>query len=289
MDIIRNILILSLNSDWANELRDEFIKNPKLRVDIAPGRNLATKFLSEKNYNVLIVEDSFGEKNITTILRSLTTINIVAPSHIVCAFVDFDMVKRIEIPHNLESKFWMYSHPMPKEEFCLIIHRIVLPLEKAGEKKNFDREFVELLVGTCQKTFQKLGAFQTLKVQRPELLSSMKDLNIKIRGKIIIKSPFFKGSLLISFPDKTYLNLYEKMTQVVAKQIDKENEDFAGELANIVYGQMKKSLEEQGVHLDMAIPVTDLSGALRGRDPVFVIPISSDLGEFFVKLALNHY
>ncbi len=289
MEIIRNILILSLNSDWANELRDEMIKNPKLRVDVAPGRNLATKFLSEKTFSIIIVEDSFGEKNISTILRSLTTANITAPTHIVCAFVDFEMLKRIDIPLTLESKFWMYSHPMPKEEFCTIIHRIVLPLEKMGEKKNFDREFVELLVRTCQKTFQKLGAFQTLKVQRPELLTSMNDLDIKIRGKIIIKSPFFKGSLLISFPEKTYLNLYEKMTQINTSRIDKENEDFAGELANIVYGQMKKSLEEQGVHLDMAIPVTDLSGAIKSRDPIFVIPVLSDLGPFFVKLALNHY
>lgn len=289
MDFIRNILVLSLNYEWANELKDILLKNPKLRVDVATGRNAATKCISEKTYHAIIVEDSFEEKNISMILRSLTTAKIVAPSHIIYAFVDFDFAKKIEIPSTLESKFWMYSQPMPKDELSVIIQRILMPLERPGEKKSYDREFVELLVMSSQKTLRKLGAFTSLNAGRPTLLNTMGNLDIKIRGKVIIKSPFFKGSLLISFPENTYLNVYEKMTQTRPAKIAKENEDFAGEIANIVYGQMKKVLEEQGVHLDMAIPVSDLSGPIRSQNPVFVIPIESDLGPFFVKLALNYY
>lgn len=289
MEFIRNVLILSLNTDWAFDLRESLVRVNKVRVDVAGIRSVATKYLSDKNYTAIIIEDSFGEKNINTLFRALLTSNIKKPEFIFLSLVEFDLVRKINIPDELKSEFLMYSHPMVIEDFSSIVKKKLVPMELDGNKRSFDREFVEILMKSCRKTFEKLDAFGVLRVQRPRLIKKDEDLEIAIRGKVIIKSEFFNGSLLLSFPEETYLKLYEKVAGTFYEKINSQNEDFAGEMANMVYGQAKKTLEQVGVHLDMAIPVTDKTVQLPSGHPIFVIPVETDLGSFYVKLALNYF
>ena len=106
-----------------------------------------------------------------------------------------------------------------------------------------------------------------------------------IRAKIVINSPFFKGSFFVSFPKDTFLSFYEKVVMEKHEAINEENRDFAAEMANIIYGQAKNILSGSGVKLDMVIPAVDTQPSLHSNDPIIVIPFDMELGRFYIKVA----
>ena len=287
MKIIRKVLILSINTDWANELKGLFTENPKVVVDIATTRTLATKLLSDNEYIAVIMEDTFKLKNMDYFLRSIETL-AVRPGFVFFCFSDFELYSTISIPEALSDvKFKAYSLPLPKALIEQVVFQEIFPYG-SDSSSDFDREFIQVLIKSANRVF---GSFELddLKAQKPCLLTKMDNLNVSIRGKILIKSNFFKGALFVSFCEQTYKNLYLKVVGSPIESIDSTNKDFAGELANMIYGQAKKELDENGVKLDMAIPVLDQSASLSSTSPIFVVPIESSIGTFYIKLAPGLY
>jgi CheY-specific phosphatase CheX len=103
------------------------------------------------------------------------------------------------------------------------------------------------------------------------------------------KNDFFSGSFFVSFPEKAYLNLRKQVLGETETTINDNNSDFAGELANIIYGQTKKELHENGINLEMVIPTSDRSASLKSKHPIIIIPIDSSFGRFYIKLAKDLY
>lgn len=287
MRIIRKILILTINTDWGADLKQKLTENSKVQVDIASIRTTATKLMTENHYTAVIMEDTFKVKNLDYFLRLVSSQNI-RPKFVYFCFSDIDLYKTINIPENLNGiEFRAHSLPLPKELLQQIIYEEIFPYG-AESKGDFDREFIQVLINSAKKVLTSFG-LEDVKAKKPELLSKMDELDVGIRAKIIIKSDYFKGSMLVSFPEQAYKNLYKKVVGQDIEKVDEKNTDFAGELANIIYGQSKKELEEHGVKLDMAIPILDRTGKILSQSAVYVIPIESSVGEFYLKLAPNYF
>jgi CheY-specific phosphatase CheX len=105
-----------------------------------------------------------------------------------------------------------------------------------------------------------------------------------VASKIMISSDYFKGSFYVIFPSKTFLTLYEKVVGDHYEVINDENRDFAGELANIIYGHSKKVFSESGLNLDMAIPSVHRAAQIES-ELVVVIPFKSSIGNFYIAVA----
>lgn len=283
MKIIRKILILSINTDWANDLKDQFIQNKKVSVEIATTRTVATKFLTDMEFDAVIMEDTFKVKNMDYFLRSLTS-QKYHPKFVFFIFSEFNLYKDLVIPEELsEIKFRAHSLPLPKETLEEIVSNELFP-KGATSDSSLDREFMQVLIKSTQRVIETLS-IENLNAKKPELLSKMDDPSVAIRGKIILKTDFFNGSLLLSFPEESYKQLYLKVVGQEIETLTDENKDFAGELANMIYGQTKKHLEENGVKLDMAIPIIDQTPKLASQKPIYVIPFESSIGNFYIKLA----
>lgn len=112
-----------------------------------------------------------------------------------------------------------------------------------------------------------------------------------ISGVIGIVSASFNGSVVISFPEMTYLMLMSRMLGESCVQLTKDIEDGAGELTNIIFGKAKVILNEKGYGINTALPsvVTGKAHSVQTltKGPVVVIPFESDVGPFFIEVCLS--
>ena len=112
-----------------------------------------------------------------------------------------------------------------------------------------------------------------------------------ISGIIGIVSETFTGSVIISFPEATFLKIMSNMLGEDVSIINKETSDGAGELTNMIFGQAKITLNEKGYGIKTAIPsvVTGKDHSLSSltTGPVVVIPFKSNAGEFYVEICLS--
>lgn len=112
-----------------------------------------------------------------------------------------------------------------------------------------------------------------------------------VSGVIGIVSESFSGSVVISFPEKTFLAVMGGMLGEVFTSINKDILDGAGEITNMIFGQAKIVLNEQGYGIKSAIPsvVSGREHSVLGvtKGPIVVVPFSSTAGDFFVEICLN--
>ncbi len=113
-----------------------------------------------------------------------------------------------------------------------------------------------------------------------------------VSGIITVVSEKFNGSVVISFPESTFLNVMSKMLGEEFKELSPEIIDGVGEILNMIFGQAKIVLNENGHGIKAAIP-TVISGkqlqfSTMTKGPVIVVPFQSTAGEFFVEICINH-
>jgi chemotaxis protein CheX len=98
----------------------------------------------------------------------------------------------------------------------------------------------------------------------------------------------FKGQLVISFPEKTFLKVASAM---LMEEYTEVNADMGGEIVNMVMGNAKRDLTPLGYKMGMASPST-----VTGKDHqikymngvnVVVIPILCAHGELFLEICYD--
>ena len=112
-----------------------------------------------------------------------------------------------------------------------------------------------------------------------------------VSGVIGIVSDSFNGSVVISFPEKTFLSIMSRMLGEEYKEINQEIIDGAGEITNMIFGQAKIVLNDQGYGIKTALPsvISGKNHSLQGvtKGAIVVVPFTSGAGEFFVEICLS--
>ena len=102
-----------------------------------------------------------------------------------------------------------------------------------------------------------------------------------------------KGSLAISFPESTIIELTSKILIEEISELDETVVDMVGEFTNVVTGGAKKILSERGYSFEMSIPTMVIGkGHIIGhktRGPIIVIPFETDVGDFFAELCFRDF
>jgi chemotaxis protein CheX len=99
------------------------------------------------------------------------------------------------------------------------------------------------------------------------------------------------GTIAVSFTQKSILAIVSNMLGEEMKELNGETKDAVGEIANMISGQARQKLEEQGRHLKAAIP-TVLMGKNHSithvtKAPVVAIPFNTDNGEFTIEVSFE--
>lgn len=112
-----------------------------------------------------------------------------------------------------------------------------------------------------------------------------------ISGVIGLISDAFNGSVVISFPEATFLKIMSRMLGEEFKVLTKDLTDGAAEITNMIFGGAKVTLNERGYGIKTAIP-----SVVTGKDhtvqslttgPQVVIPFSTDVGDFYIEICTS--
>lgn len=112
-----------------------------------------------------------------------------------------------------------------------------------------------------------------------------------ISGVIGLVSEAFSGSVVISFPAQTFLKIMSRMLGEEFTEMNKDIQDGAGEFTNIIFGQAKVLLNEQGFGIKTALPSVvsgnDHSIIPMSSGPRVVVPFQTDVGPFFIEVCVS--
>jgi chemotaxis protein CheX len=112
-----------------------------------------------------------------------------------------------------------------------------------------------------------------------------------ISGVIGLVSDAFTGAVVLSFPQATFLNIMTNMLGEPCKELTQDLADGAGELMNIIFGQAKIALNDQGFGIKTAIPTVikgeNHSIQTQTTGPRVALPFESNAGPFVVEICLS--
>lgn len=110
-----------------------------------------------------------------------------------------------------------------------------------------------------------------------------------ISGIIHIKADNFQGNVLVTISEDTYLKFLSKMLGEEFTKIDANNIDGIAELANMIFGQARISLNENGMGIKPAIPKAIMSKDSQhysASGPFLVLPFSTQHGNLYLEIGL---
>lgn len=160
------------------------------------------------------------------------------------------------------------------------------------EQKKVDVDLVNAFVKATRNVLEMQAATKLI-LGKPRLRKESENLPADISGVININCEQFKGVITLSFPAAVFLRIYENMVGETHTTISPEIEDAAGELLNIIFGQVKTSLNDsKGYNLQKALPTIFVGDKMRVRQmttsPTLILPFGMDGGEFFIEIAIDN-
>jgi chemotaxis protein CheX len=161
------------------------------------------------------------------------------------------------------------------------------------DKKEFklDVDFINPFIDMSMKTLNGLCGVESIKALKPYLMGKEEELEIDISGTLSITSPYFRGSIAVSFANDIYKKILEKMIEEQVAEINADNQDGAAEIVNIIFGNTKAVLNQRGYKIDRALPSVVRGHKHKiyqnGKVPVLLVPFNSDVGRFYIQICVK--
>ncbi|MFH1155809.1 MAG: chemotaxis protein CheX [Pseudomonadota bacterium] len=99
------------------------------------------------------------------------------------------------------------------------------------------------------------------------------------------------GTISVTFHEDCILNIVSNMFGEEMKELNHEIADAVGELTNMISGQARKELEEEGRVFKAAIPsvITGKNHSISHytKGPTIAIPFSTDKGKFTIEVCFE--
>ena len=151
-----------------------------------------------------------------------------------------------------------------------------------------DVKYINPFMESVLNNLEQMAALKAQKLS----LSVTKDAKtaLEISG-IIGLSGGVKGSAVISFPKAIALAVASAMFMEELKEINEDVKDAIGEFTNIVVGNARNKLVDEGLDITMSTPTIII-----GKDhqishpqniPFLVIPFQTDLGIFQINIGIK--
>jgi chemotaxis protein CheX len=245
-----------------------------------------------QKFDLIVLRDSLPKISglqLTNAIRELQN-NGSAPIFIYC-----------EDPVASAENFKKYLHVQllkrgqKSPELTAFLKSLISPTKKEEESLaaiRVDVRIVNQFIEATEYSMKMFGGCQEIHAQAIETMSQCEKLShVAISGAIAILSTMFAGSVLICFPEQTFLKVVSNVFGESQTEINKDNSDATGELINIIYGQAKTVLVDD-LNIDF---MKSRSYAVEGMEKVksfqtsasFVVPFESELGPFYLIVSFD--
>lgn len=108
---------------------------------------------------------------------------------------------------------------------------------------------------------------------------------------IIGLSGLAKGSVSVTFDEKSILKIVSNLLGEKIEVINDEIRDAVGEITNMISGQARKELSEQGKVFKAAIPtiITGKNHEIKHvtNCPIIAIPFTTEEGRFMIEICME--
>lgn len=242
----------------------------------------------KKSINAFIIDDSNPLREINEIGKFLASSPVYKNSSVYLALENFALYKKVVVEDSF-SKAKTINMPSTVDEIYAQVTIELLNSKESNQAKagTTNAAFLNIFIDATMSTIKEMTGCKTMTYNPVEPLNYAKiEPEIAIRGKLLIKSPHFSGGFFISFPEQAFLNVSGSVLLQKFSVIDKENEDLASEITNIIYGKSKVAISKLGMKMDMAIPTYNREAKVLGScDKVCTVKFNTELGSFYVKIA----
>lgn len=169
--------------------------------------------------------------------------------------------------------------------------KVVKGEKKSAHVKKVDPKLVAPFVEAVVLTMRSMGQVKKVSAGNSYYLKEGEKLGVDLSGAISIVSTDFKGTLYVSFPQKTLLGVLGNMLGQKQSDLTPAAESASAELTNIIYGNTKRVLSEQGYEFQTTLPTLVKGGDHKvlsnGQFPVIVTPLETDLGKIYLQFCFN--
>lgn len=282
---MKNILIAEEDEEIRNQLLEELTQMSDYNYVLAPDG--VTAYQKARNQEFAVVLMSYTTKKITgkKLVESIRDNNLNVYTHIIIYHQDIKTAKvECQDFKNLEY----LEKPTESSEICDRIHRLA---NTDPQKKIFklDVDFVNPFIDSCIATLNEMCGVNDIQAKKPNLLSE-EELDIQISGTINVSSPFFKGTIALSFQSDVYEGIIAQMLEVDTNTIDLDTDDGAAEILNVIYGRSKVKLNGYGYRLERVIPKVmrgDKHKISKAKIPTLLVPFQSQAGDFYIQICVQ--
>jgi CheY-specific phosphatase CheX/CheY-like chemotaxis protein len=194
-----------------------------------------------------------------------------------------------EIPATVLKQSLILRKPIDAETLVQHLTEVLYAhITKRTEKFNVEiiNPFLEGVLKTIEAMCSTIPVIMEKKI-RPRDSEASADLS----AMIPMRSTLFKGSMILGFPQETYLKFYKAMLDEEITEITDDNDDGASELCNQIFGHAKAELNKMGFDLEPSLPMVVHGPGHRIKHIIdsssLVLNFNSSFGSFFVEITMK--
>jgi chemotaxis protein CheX len=206
-------------------------------------------------------------------------------------FVVSGYPEEIKVECAKMSQVSFYAKPV---DLNILTAAVVTQLEQKQEQKSatVDVRVINAVIDATITVLKNFGGCKDIKNSPPRLLNTKEPPpKVNISGAIFVNSPKFCGEIVVSFEEAVFVKITNYILGESHTKISSENNDAAGEIANIIFGQAKQKLSELQIAVSDArfrvIQQTFLETIENLGSPTLFIPFESNIGPFYVTVCFQ--
>lgn len=187
------------------------------------------------------------------------------------------------------SDVFVINKPFMADELLTAVSNMMsIPSAASEDKKpHIDAQMLTEIISAASLVIQTLTGVEEIQVEKPFLYErDQTPLAVDISGLLEMRTPQFQGSIAISFPKSTYLNMVNGMTKESFKEMNDDNISHAGIIMGLIYEQAKTNLAAKGIDLSAATPqvITGTNHKFSSYvgQLTLAVPVKTLVGDFFL-------
>jgi chemotaxis protein CheX len=193
------------------------------------------------------------------------------------------------------SKLQQVSFYAKPVDLNLLMQDMDKALKQKDQQKSspVDVRVINAVIDATISVLKNFGGCKDIKNNPPRLFTAKDQApNIVISGAIYVNSAKFRGEIIVSFEESVFLKVVSHILGEAQSQITPDNNDAAGEIANIIFGQAKQKLSDMQIAVSEArfrvIQKSFLETINNLGAPTLFISFESNIGPFYVTVCLQN-
>lgn len=283
-------LIVDDEIDLINIYTEILSTIPYLKIITANDGMAAYRKARNQKFDFIITDYKMPKLNGVQLINALrdNNVNDQTPIVVISAFIDD--VKEELVEAHLEKNITILSKPIDFNYILKLANEYIKDKDPAA-KKSVDVGFLNTYLAAVQSVTKEMSQLLNVKSGKIEVTNNKIDLKCEISSYLSIVSPYFSGTLILTFPTETFLKLASKALDENFSNINDENKDFAGELSNIIFGKTKRLWTDKQFNFEKAIPLVQTSDKFSinsiDKTPTIVVPFESEVGPFYTVISIH--